>query len=915
MINNQLYLLDKDFLLSIIQQQQRDVYVRITALDINNIPVETIEGQATGGSINIDGNSSVRRTCSINMITDNININDFYWGIKTRFILEIGLYNYLMGEYSFKKNNKYPEIVWFPQGQFLISSFNTSLSTNSCSISLSGKDKMCLLNGDLGGQLYASIDFGAEDYEEDAMEEIIPPKILSSKDLLSSDYYIKITPKQETYYSYDPRYVFIPTKNGSYYYSETNKGYKNKDFFDNRDGQPDQYYDIYGKNQNIVEYFTKEKTLDYKPNTFYYQNTEGLYILDTQNNKREKESYFSLVPLYVKIANLTKKKIPLKKIIREAIHTYANEPYYNIIINDLDDYGLEQLTYKGDKILYAIYSNGNFIDLILQDANESLENVIKTNNFYFFTSPEELGTALVFKDNTFAIPTSSQDDTRTKYYVMKITYGMDIGYQITDLTYPGDLISNIGDSLTSILDKIKTMLSEFEYFYDINGRFIFQKKKTYVQSFWSQLTKQDTDVYVNYLNSSDQTVLSLNDNLLISSIQNTPALNNVRNDFIVWGKRKTASGAEIPIHVRFAIDKKPVYYKTLEGKVYFTKDHPEVDLLREQGQDYLLVDWREIIYQMALDYFKGQGCSEEKPIKVVNTRTILMTSPDRFLYWVGQQNPDYYPTGYTGYEQYYTDMQGFWRQLYNPEYIPKLEYPGGKYERKYSNGKWKWEWQNPKVKDYVIDYYFDKNVLNNNDNNIPSDIYNSEYAIDDKDNPRLYWHCNVFENPTVLNFWIDFLDSGLDLANFSIPQIGDRTKVINETSKNTVIIYPEVPEFLIYYIENVEEEEENKEQIDSFSAYTKIQIPKGYLQYFDISYHQKSLKDQVDELLYQYGYCVENITATTLPIYFLEPNSLIYLQDDETKIEGNYIVERISISLNYNGMMSITATKAPRRII
>ena len=43
----------------------------------------------------------------------------------------------------------------------------------------------------------------------------------------------------------------------------------------------------------------------------------------------------------------------------------------------------------------------------------------------------------------------------------------------TDLTYAGDLIANIGESITSVLDKIKSMLSEFEYFYDLEGRFVF----------------------------------------------------------------------------------------------------------------------------------------------------------------------------------------------------------------------------------------------------------------------------------------------------------------------------------------------------------------------------------------------------------------------------------------------------------
>jgi hypothetical protein len=38
-----------------------------------------------------------------------------------------------------------------------------------------------------------------------------------------------------------------------------------------------------------------------------------------------------------------------------------------------------------------------------------------------------------------------------------------------DLVYDGDLIANIGESITSVLDKIKKMLTEFEYFYNLEG--------------------------------------------------------------------------------------------------------------------------------------------------------------------------------------------------------------------------------------------------------------------------------------------------------------------------------------------------------------------------------------------------------------------------------------------------------------
>jgi hypothetical protein len=66
--------------------------------------------------------------------------------------------------------------------------------------------------------------------------------------------------------------------------------------------------------------------------------------------------------------------------------------------------------------------------------------------------------------------------------IAKIEYGQTAGYRLTDITYAGDLIANQGDSLTSILDKIVQMLGQFEYFYDVDGRFIFQKKKTYIQT-------------------------------------------------------------------------------------------------------------------------------------------------------------------------------------------------------------------------------------------------------------------------------------------------------------------------------------------------------------------------------------------------------------------------------------------------
>ena len=162
-------LLDNEFLLNLTKSRNKETFARITALTWEETPVEYIEGRITGGTINLDGTSIVRRTCSLSMIAQDINLNNFYWGLNSKIKIEIGLSNSI--------NNAYPNIIWFPQGVFILTTFNTSLSVNNYSISLSAKDKMCMLNGDIGGKLNASIDFGVEEYIDLATNTITYYKI------------------------------------------------------------------------------------------------------------------------------------------------------------------------------------------------------------------------------------------------------------------------------------------------------------------------------------------------------------------------------------------------------------------------------------------------------------------------------------------------------------------------------------------------------------------------------------------------------------------------------------------------------------------------------------------------------------------------------------------------------------------
>lgn len=756
---------DKEFLYNLNQDRHKEIYAKIISLSFDEKPLEQIEGRVTSGSINIDGTSTVRRTCNLTLIAKDVNITDFYWGVSNKFTLEIGLKNNI--------NKDYPDIIWFKQGIYVITSFNSSLTNSNYTISINGKDKMCLLNGEIGGSLPASIDFGKIDIYEDT--------------------YSEVQIKDHTQYVANKYYIY---ENGEYKIS-LNEFDKNK------------------------KYYTKD-------------------ILLKQDS------------------------LKLKDIIKEAVHEYGKELYHNIIINDLDNYGLELLEYRGDKPLYLLYDEeAQIYTQMVIDEDFSIGN-----GYTISTCPQYNNAIDSLNDGRYIF---ILEDGK-KYSATKVEYGTTAGYRTTDLTYPGDLISSIGESLTSILDKIKNTIGAFEYFYDIDGRFIFQAKKIYSQNSWNTLVNEDNNIFARDAIEESPYSYSFEDVNLIQQFQNTPAINNVKNDYSIWGTRKSITGAEIPIHARYAIHNKPVYYHSYDGNIYTTLDINDKDI------NYKKVDWREIIYQMALDYFK-HGQEED------------------FLYNVQNNNlkmdglSSYYPEGETGYEAFYTDIQGLWRQLYDPNPDIVYDTEGGYYseEKEYEPDgityKIKTVWNPFREKDtFTCDYYL-----------------KGENETDDYSATKYYWNKNVVLAPEQLNFWIDFYDGNDSLMQYSIAAIGDRPKVVND-SKITSIYFRNVPQVIFT-------NEQDYNGLDIKTGYTYIWLDKSMQDLFSISAQGKSAEEEMNELFNNYSYCSEGVTITAVPIYNLEPNTLVYIYNEENKINGKYQVNRITIPLNYNGMMSITATK------
>ena len=463
-------LLDKDFLYQLDQCRSKKIYAKIISLTLDELPIEEITGRVTGGSINIDGTSAVRRTCSVSLVAEDVKINDYYWGINTKFQLFIGVENTV--------DEKYENIIWFKQGIFLITSFNTSLQLNTYNISIQGKDKMCLINGDIGGTI-----------------------------------------------------------------------------------------------ESLTADFGKYEQVDSK-------------------------------------GNIIKKDYLLKEIITEAVHHYAKEPYSNIIVKDLDMTGLELLEYRGDKDLYLLIKDDVVTGYRFQDD--------PNNSNYYMEDSKNLGHRiqvnienLPFYDErismTFGEGTNSptkiytaESDTTDAWTVARIQFGDTCGYRETELTYVDDLIANVGESIgKAVLDKIVSMLGNYEYFYDIDGHFVFQEKPNYINNSWNSIQKNEGELYVENAAYTSPIVYSFLDSNLITSFQNTPNLSNLKNDYSIWGTKKSGDN-EIPIHLRYAIDSKPVYYKNFNGDIYLTND----EYNRLKLLDQLEKNNKEIIINFSKSRFK-----------------------------------------------------------------------------------------------------------------------------------------------------------------------------------------------------------------------------------------------------------------------------------------------------------------------
>ena len=505
------------------------------------------------------------------------------------------------------------------------------------------------------------------------------------------------------------------------------------------------------------------------------------------------------------------KQPTIYQIIQQLVNHFGGQQLGKIIISDIDDKIKKVMKWTGSTPLYLYQS--------LQ--NGQLHNHFSTN---YNDAKKGTGTIKTFQ------------------------YGEDVGYILTDFIYPGQLISNAGDTIVTILDKIKNILGNYEYFYDIDGNFRFQQIKNYLNTSYSTFKINEIQAN-NYLvdYSGGKTVYTFTDADIITAFSNSPQYQQIKNDFIIWGKRQTTEGKEVPIRYHLAIDSKPPTGN--KYKVFFfvdpddgiTKAKKPVQFANrnsfpekgEVGNYYLAAD-TAFIYKWAPDVQTYEKTS-------YTIETVIAKDYRTQLYMAGVASQ---PFGLNS-NYYYTELKNQWPKLYNMR------------------------GNNPGFLDEVL--------------NQPSNI----------------------------DFFLDFIDTNSALAQLSVNNIGRRTAVLVDDAVNC-IFEPDNPDIVIIQAgtldtNKIREECENRKQ-------EYVQVKSELYSLLANGGALRSAYEQVRKELYQYTNYNEQVSLTTLPIYYLEPNIRITIRDVQSGIYGDYMIKSFSLPLDINGTMSISCTKAIERI-
>lgn len=548
------------------------------------------------------------------------------------------------------------------------------------------------------------------------------------------------------------------------------------------------------------------------------------------------------------------KKVPLYGIIRELVNHFGGEDLNNILIEDVDLKIRRVVKWVGDTPLYLISNGGG------QD--------------------DEYGTG------GYLVARTEKSDSDVIYRVCR--EGDDAGYVYDDFVYTGDLTSNLGDTICSVLDKIKNYLGNYEYFYDEYGIFHFREIKNYLN------TTQATTV-LNSMNASsylvdsdvkkDTYVFSDNDNL--SSLTCNPQYGNIRNDFIVQGKRSgtsTATSADVRYHL--AIDEKP--RKTVQN---------------EDGSYSYATRYNVLMYvEPDTNVTKAAFPLIEDGVlpEIGNFNVIYYDRDDgKFYYWDDQ------------YKE--VDVVRYYRRDADANVYDYVSADDGAVvvDGGYTPSDWRTELyiQGLEAASTGVDsgYYF-------------PELESGWPSIYDIDKQRFIGQ-GVSDGSELVsslcdgNYFLDFIDpSESELGQYSVKAIGRRSDVVTDADVNCLFA-PDIPDTVFINIDDVSVEMNPKQQAQELMAKgEKWSYVHGQI-YDNMATggYKNGAFDRIKSELYKYTNYQRSLSLTAIPAFYLEPNTRVTVKSASENVFGSFLVKSISYTLGNGSTMSVSANEVFER--
>lgn len=912
-------LLDFDFLYNLDQNRNRTTYARITSLTTDQYPIERIEGVVTAGSVTLDSGSAVRRVCQLTLTSKNLNINNVYWSLTTRIKVEIGLENVLRHQEKYKD---YPEIIWFPQGVYVLTDFKTQAQVNNYTITISGKDKMCFLNGDIGGIFNAETQLDTERIEQEdgtwidekrSIAYIIREMIhhyahesfhnIIIKDIDSLSLRVLYNNAAMLYYVINEKTgelsdimcndttVFL-SGNKTYYYYDTPK--LTVDFKNLLEGF--EFYSPVDEDNTslIAAHYTR--LIDEDKNKYYVQKIEkgedlGYELTETYYPDEliagVGETVVSILDKIVKTFGAFEYFYNLDgQFVFQAKRTYVNTAWNNMIqsYNENDEIWIEpkmvssqvKYSFEGSKMVSA-YQNSPALGNIKNDftvwgkkRNSSgveipihMRYAIDVKPTFYASYPKTTVITTSSGAQTTIGPYQEVYVTKEKYkeisQLMSTTNENKILGPIEKKTPPDYIYAAMVDSGEDPNTCWWTVHDWGEYYKLITGAYPVGVMSRFSRTpFTTPITTPDGRV----VDLSHTAIMDIDNN---GNIYNGPPFGYGLQHGINGCGHRWQEFEELHL---LGIDSW-MYKPTMPLGVEILYNLPTAD-----GYKFNVVDWREIIFQMAKDYYLH---NHDDDYEVMLNRNNT----------VPQLNLRLFETGRTGYEQYYHDIEGFWRLLYAPQ----------EYVDNYNE-------DTAKIPAYTInkdDFY--EMIINDDGIEVQGRYIGP-------------WNKNIVENPSALVFWFDFFEAeSLGLGQFSVPAIGDRPK--NDSNDSIrALIYKDIPDVVLIEEEDYKRYQKEGKLLDGYNYFYLNDIFRQYIEDNKIRISTRSVTAQeaIDDLLYNYAYCNETVTITSVPIYYLEPNTIISARDEARMVHGYYIINKITLPLDYKGTMQITAIKVPERV-